>query len=77
MATATQTLPPQTKPNIGVFTNPDHDLWVGAAEPSLESVQAGHNLRDGEVTVAVKSTGICGCALAPPHQPPRDPTPTR
>jgi L-iditol 2-dehydrogenase len=50
----------QTKPNIGVYTNPEHKLWVGEAEPSLESVETGENLQPGEVTIAIKSTGICG-----------------
>ena len=49
-----------TKSNIGVFTNPKHDLWVNEAEPSLETVQKGEDLREGYVTVAIRSTGICG-----------------
>jgi L-iditol 2-dehydrogenase len=49
-----------TKKNIGVFTNPKHDLWMADAEPTLESVQAGSELKEGEVTVAIRSTGICG-----------------
>jgi L-iditol 2-dehydrogenase len=49
-----------TKSNIGVFTNPKHDLWVAEASPSLEEVQAGKDLKEGEVYVGVKSTGICG-----------------
>ncbi|KAI9883421.1 MAG: hypothetical protein M1823_004817 [Watsoniomyces obsoletus] len=44
-------------PNLGVFTNPEHDLWVADAEPSLDALQ---NLKPGEVTIAIKSTGICG-----------------
>lgn len=52
-----------SKPNIGVFTNPEHHLWVAEAEPSLESVQAGNDLKVGEVTVAIKSTGICGLVI--------------
>ncbi|CZS99114.1 hypothetical protein WAI453_008367 [Rhynchosporium graminicola] len=48
------------KPNIGVYTNPEHDLWVAPAEPSLESVQNGESLKVGEVTIGIKSTGICG-----------------
>ncbi|PHH90735.1 hypothetical protein CDD83_2775 [Cordyceps sp. RAO-2017] len=48
------------KPNIGVYTNPEHDLWIDAAEPSAESVAAGKHLKPGEVTVAIRSTGICG-----------------
>ncbi|KAJ4416838.1 L-arabinitol 4-dehydrogenase [Neurospora sp. IMI 360204] len=49
-----------SKANIGVFTNPQHDLWISDASPSLESVQKGEELKEGEVTVAVRSTGICG-----------------
>ena len=50
-----------SKANIGVFTNPKHDLWISDAEPSLETVQkGGADLRPGEVTVAIRSTGICG-----------------
>jgi L-iditol 2-dehydrogenase len=49
-----------TKPNIGVFTNPEHDLWVAEAEPSLEQIQSGADLKEGEVLLNVKSTGICG-----------------
>ncbi|KAL8797892.1 MAG: hypothetical protein Q9195_000244 [Heterodermia aff. obscurata] len=49
-----------TKPNIGVFTNPEHKLWVGEAEPSLEAVKEGKGLKEGEVTIAVRTTGICG-----------------
>jgi hypothetical protein len=49
-----------SKANIGVYTNPEHALWVGPAEPSLESVETGANLKPGEVTIGIKSTGICG-----------------
>ncbi|KAH8167931.1 hypothetical protein CIB48_g305 [Xylaria polymorpha] len=49
-----------TKANIGIFTNPKHDLWISEAEPTVESVQKGSDLKHGEVTVAIKSTGICG-----------------
>jgi L-iditol 2-dehydrogenase len=48
------------KPNIGVYTNPKHDLWVSPAEPTAESVKAGTDLKVGEVSVAIRSTGICG-----------------
>ncbi|KAJ2974108.1 hypothetical protein NQ176_g6232 [Zarea fungicola] len=48
------------KPNIGVYTNPNHDLWLAEAGPSVESVQAGAELKEGEVTIAIRSTGICG-----------------
>lgn len=48
------------KANIGVYTNPEHKLWIAEAEPSLESVVKGDTLKPGEVTIGVKSTGICG-----------------
>ncbi len=49
-----------SKANIGVFTNPQHELWVAEATPSLETVEKGDSLKPGEVTVGIKSTGICG-----------------
>jgi L-iditol 2-dehydrogenase len=52
--------PKATKANIGVYTNPGHDLWINDATPSLESVQKGEGLKEGQVTIAVRSTGICG-----------------
>lgn len=48
------------KSNIGVFTNPKHDLWISEAEPTAEQVGSGEGLQVGEVTVAIRSTGICG-----------------
>ncbi|KAF2090982.1 GroES-like protein [Saccharata proteae CBS 121410] len=56
---STTTITP-TKANIGVYTNPEHDLWVGEATPSVEDVKKGEGLKVGEVTIAIKSTGICG-----------------
>jgi threonine dehydrogenase-like Zn-dependent dehydrogenase len=56
MATAVHT----DKSNIGVFTNPKHELWIAPAEPALEAVQGGESLKEGQVTIAIKSTGICG-----------------
>ena len=56
---STTTVAP-AKANIGVYTNPEHDLWVAEAEPSLEVVQRGGDLAVGEVLLNVKSTGICG-----------------
>ncbi|KAJ8122159.1 hypothetical protein ONZ43_g1574 [Nemania bipapillata] len=56
----TATIVKPTKANIGIFTNPKHDLWISEAEPTVESVQKGDGLKPGEVTIAVKSTGICG-----------------
>ena len=57
--TTTTTIAPE-KANIGVYTNPAHDLWVADALPSKEDVEKGDTLKPGEVTVAIKSTGICG-----------------
>jgi L-iditol 2-dehydrogenase len=51
------------KPNIGVFTNPKHDLWVSETTPSADSVKSGEDLKPGEVTVAIRSTGICGYVM--------------
>ncbi|TGJ86378.1 hypothetical protein E0Z10_g2343 [Xylaria hypoxylon] len=56
----TATIVQPTKANIGIFTNPKHDLWISEAEPTVESVQKGDGLKPGEVTISVKSTGICG-----------------
>jgi hypothetical protein len=49
-----------SKANIGVYTNPAHELWVAEAEPSLAEVQRGGDLKPGEVLLNIKSTGICG-----------------
>lgn len=58
-----------SKPNIGVYTNPAHDLWINEAEPTLESVQkGGDNLNPGQVTVAIRSTGICGYVTRNEHE---------
>lgn len=57
---STETIVKPSKANIGVYTNPAHDLWISEATPTVESVQKGEDLQHGEVTVAVKSTGICG-----------------
>lgn len=51
------------KSNIGVFTNTKHDLWVAESQPSLQDVQSRNGLKPGEVTVEVRSTGICGYAF--------------
>ena len=53
------------KANIGVFTNTKHDLWVAAAEPSVADVKSAKGLKPGEVTVEVRSTGICGYVAGP------------
>lgn len=49
-----------SKTNIGVYTNPKHDLWIAETTPKVEDVQSGKGLKPGEVTVEVRSTGICG-----------------
>lgn len=51
-----------SKPNIGVYTNPAHDLWIAPAEPTVEDASSGQTLKPGEVTITIKSTGICGYA---------------
>ncbi|KAL4893695.1 chaperonin 10-like protein [Aspergillus ambiguus] len=48
------------KPNIGVYTNTKHDLWVAESKPSVDEIKSGQGLKAGEVTVEVRSTGICG-----------------
>lgn len=58
--TTTITTIKPSKPNIGVYTNPAHDLWVADALPTQEEAESGQNLKPGEVTVAIKTTGICG-----------------
>ena len=60
MSTSTTTTSTITKPNVGVFTNPAHELWVAESKPSLDEVKKGESLKEGEVTIGVKSTGICG-----------------
>lgn len=60
---STTTITKPSKANIGVYTNPAHDLWLADASPSLEQVHSGETLQHGEVTVAIKSTGICGYVL--------------
>lgn len=58
--TTVTTTATSSKANIGVYTNPAHDLWVADALPSQADVEKGEGLQPGEVTVAIKSTGICG-----------------
>jgi hypothetical protein len=48
------------KSNIGVYTDPQHNLWVDAAEPSVADIQSGTVPDEGEVVVKIRSTGICG-----------------
>ncbi|KAI4216686.1 MAG: hypothetical protein LQ351_001175 [Letrouitia transgressa] len=58
----TTTIETISKPNIGVFTDPEHKLWLSDTKPTLDDVKKGkgEDLPEGYVTVAVKSTGICG-----------------
>ncbi|KAL8742790.1 MAG: hypothetical protein Q9190_004780 [Brigantiaea leucoxantha] len=58
----TTTVETISKPNIGVYTDPDHKLWVSDTNPVLEDLKKsnGEDLPEGYVTVAIKSTGICG-----------------
>lgn len=49
-----------SKKNIGVYTNPNHDLWIADATPTAEEAKSGAALKPGEVTVEIRSTGICG-----------------
>lgn len=65
MSTTTTTTIAPSKANIGVYTNPAHDLWVAEAEPSQQEVEKGEALKEGEITVAIKSTGICGYESTP------------
>ncbi|KAL3448290.1 L-Arabinitol 4-dehydrogenase [Aspergillus insuetus] len=46
--------------NRGVYTDPSHSLYIADAEPSADTIQAGSTLQPGEITVAIKSSGICG-----------------
>lgn len=52
--------PSGMKANIGVYTNPGHDLWTAPAEPNVKTVLDGSTLKPGEVTIGIKNTGICG-----------------
>ena len=61
MATVTDTI---SLPNVGVFTDPEHKLWVAESGPTLDSVKKGQDLKEGEVTVGIKSTGICGYVIS-------------
>jgi hypothetical protein len=48
------------KPNIGVYTDPQHNLWIDEADPSAADIRSGAVPADGEVVVEIRSTGICG-----------------
>lgn len=61
-----------SKPNIGVFTNPEHKLWIEETTPKTDQVKTskGKDLPEGWVTVAIKSTGICGSVALVHSRPP-------
>lgn len=46
--------------NYGVYTDTSHNLYIADAEPSADTVPAGLTLQPGEITAAIKSSGICG-----------------
>ena len=60
MSSENSNLSSELSPNVGVYIDTAHRLWVDDAAPSAEEVASGSSLQDGEVTVAIKSTGICG-----------------
>lgn len=53
MATATAV---ETRENVGVFTNPKHELYIAPCSPSGDDLAPG----PGEVLVHVRASGICG-----------------
>lgn len=48
------------KPNVGVYTYPAHKLYLDAAAPSVEEIESNEALKEGEVLLEMKATGICG-----------------
>ena len=44
------------KPNLGLFTNPKHDLYVAECGPTADEMEPS----EGEVVVHIQATGICG-----------------
>ena len=48
------------EPNIGVYTDPQHNLWINEADPPVADIQSGATPAEGEVVVEIRSTGICG-----------------
>ncbi|EPS43716.1 hypothetical protein H072_2323 [Dactylellina haptotyla CBS 200.50] len=51
---------PTLKPNVGVYTNPAHKLYIGDAAPSIQEIESEQLLQPGEVVLEMKATGICG-----------------
>jgi len=54
------TIMPALKKNIGVYTDPDHNLYIADASPHHEDVTDPSKLKHGEVVIQIRSTGICG-----------------
>ena len=48
------------KKNIGVYTDPDHNLYIADATPHHDDITDPSKLKHGEVVVQIRSTGICG-----------------
>lgn len=48
------------KPNVGVGTNSQHDLWIAATDASVEEPRNNDSLEISEVSIVIRSTGICG-----------------
>jgi len=46
--------------NVGMYIDPQRNLWLDEAAPSVQDATTGNGLEAGEVTIAIKSTGICG-----------------
>ena len=46
--------------NVGMYIDAQHHLWLDETAPTVQDATTGNGLRPGEVTVAIKSTGICG-----------------
>ncbi|KAJ6014712.1 L-arabinitol 4-dehydrogenase [Penicillium herquei] len=60
MSRESTNLPSELQPNIGLHIDPAHNIWLYNAFPIVEDIRTGTGLENGEVTVAIKSTGICG-----------------
>jgi len=56
----TMSSPSNLKPNIGVYTDPQHNLWIDKADPPVADIESAPG--EGEVVVEMRSTGICGYA---------------
>lgn len=46
--------------NVGMYIDAQHHLWLDEAAPTVQDATTGNGLQPGEVTIAIKSTGICG-----------------